>query len=106
MDESVCEKFKFFNLFVQAGLMTLICNRPEEMFPKLVMIFYSNINHEEWVIKTNVCKHEISLCLKDFVSVCDLPYSDSLYYVDFLESNDDFDYLFASQFVSIDQPVC
>lgn len=64
VDESIQEKFEFFTVCVQDDLNIFIQDKPEEIFLKLVEMFYSNLIYEEGVIKTKVCMNEILLSLE------------------------------------------
>lgn len=50
MDVSVFGNYEFFDVFVQAKFKDFICNASEDMFPTLIKIFYSNINHTNGTI--------------------------------------------------------
>lgn len=56
-----------------------ICDVPMNIYPTLVWIFYTNLIFSNDIITSKVKKHSISLYLKEFIKICNLPYSGSHY---------------------------
>lgn len=61
----------------QVELKYFIYKKLEEVCQKLMKLLYSNLRFQKWVIKSEVCKISISLCVEDFGNfrvcpMCDL----------------------------------
>ena len=62
------------------------------MFPTVVKMFYYNLNYKDGITTYEVRKHQASLTLEEFVDICDLPCTCSLYKPDDIKASGDFNF--------------
>lgn len=66
------QKFGFYQDLYQVFLMDFICEESEPSYPRLVRIFYANLDFKDGVLISEVCKVRISIMIDNFGIHCNL----------------------------------
>lgn len=87
VDEDLFKNFSFIEAFTIVELRNFIFEKPQERYPKLVKIFYTNLSYKDGIISSEVKKHPITLSLEDFDHEYNLPFIEQDYDQMDLEGN-------------------